>query len=167
MGATRIRVQTADKNITIIQLIHMTHVYQLISWSKKLHVSKKQTHHNIFLSESGERCAWIKHCLQTKPAQNVLNKICCRFSCERTTGGSVIIMDSHFGQKRHWLMDWSHMDYCEVFNLLFLLSFWWHPFTAEDPLVSKWCNAKFLQLWSDEETNSSTSWMTWAWVTFQ
>ncbi len=22
------------------------------------------------------------------------------------------------------------------------LSFWWHPSTAEDPLVSKWCNAK-------------------------
>ncbi len=27
------------------------------------------------------------------------------------------------------------------------LSFWRHPFTAEDPLVSKWCNATFLQIW--------------------
>ncbi len=26
------------------------------------------------------------------------------------------------------------------FYQLFGLSFWWHPFTAEDPLVSKWCN---------------------------
>ncbi len=43
----------------------------------------------------------------------------------------------------------------EQFGLLF----WRHPFTAEDPLVSKWCNAKFLQICSDEETNSSTSWM--------
>ncbi len=29
----------------------------------------------------------------------------------------------------------------------FVLSFWRHPFTAEDPLASKWCNAKFLQIW--------------------
>ncbi len=29
------------------------------------------------------------------------------------------------------------------FYQLFGLSFWRHPFTAEDTLVSKWCNAKF------------------------
>ncbi len=40
------------------------------------------------------------------------------------------------------------------FYQLFGLSFWRHPFTAEDPLVSKWCNAKFLQICSDEKTNS-------------
>ncbi len=28
---------------------------------------------------------------------------------------------------------------------LFGLSYWRHPFTAEDPLVSKWCNSEFLQ----------------------
>ncbi len=33
-------------------------------------------------------------------------------------------------------------------------SFWRHPFTAEDPLASKWWNATFLQICSDEETNS-------------
>ncbi len=37
----------------------------------------------------------------------------------------------------------------------------WHPFTAEDPLMSKWWNATFLQICSHEETNSSTSWMVW------
>ncbi len=42
---------------------------------------------------------------------------------------------------------------------LFGLSFWRHPFTAEDPLLSKWCCATFLWIWSDKETNSSTSWM--------
>ncbi len=31
------------------------------------------------------------------------------------------------------------------------LSFWRHPFIAEDPLVSKWCNNKFSQICSDEE----------------
>ncbi len=37
--------------------------------------------------------------------------------------------------------------YYQLFGLLF----WRHPFTAEDPLVSKWCNAKFLKICSDEE----------------
>ncbi len=50
---------------------------------------------------------------------------------------------------------------------MFGLSFWRHPFTAEDLLVSKWCNDKFHQICSDEETNSSTLWMDWGWVHFQ
>ncbi len=33
------------------------------------------------------------------------------------------------------------------FYHLFGLSFWRHPFTAEDPLMSKWCDATFLQNW--------------------
>ncbi len=37
------------------------------------------------------------------------------------------------------------------FYQLFGPSFWWHPFTAEDQLVNKRCNAKFLQLWSHEK----------------
>ncbi len=53
------------------------------------------------------------------------------------------------------------------FYQLFGLSFWRHPFTADDPLVSKWRNATFLQICSDEETNSSTSWIDWGWVNFQ
>ncbi len=56
------------------------------------------------------------------------------------------------------LMDWSVVDYCDVFNQLFGLSFWRHPFTAEHPLLSKWCNATFLQIgFSEEVTNSSWS----------
>ncbi len=46
------------------------------------------------------------------------------------------------------------VDYCDVFNQLFGLSFWRHPFTAEDPLVRKQYNATFL-------------WMAWWWVHFQ
>ncbi len=41
----------------------------------------------------------------------------------------------------------------------FGLSFWWHPMTAEDPLVSNWCNATFLQICHDEETNWSIFWL--------
>ncbi len=47
------------------------------------------------------------------------------------------------------------------FYQLFGLSFWRHPFTAEHPFVRQWCNDTFLQICSDEETNSSTSWMAW------
>ncbi len=43
------------------------------------------------------------------------------------------------------------------FDQLFGLLFWRHPFTAEDPLVSKWWNAEFLKICSDEETNSSAN----------
>ncbi len=34
------------------------------------------------------------------------------------------------------------------FYQLFGLSFWRHPFTAEDPLLSRWWNATFLQICS-------------------
>ncbi len=53
------------------------------------------------------------------------------------------------------------------FYQLFGLPFWRHPFTAEDPLMSKWGKATFLQICSDEETNSSTSWIAWGWVHIQ
>ncbi len=53
------------------------------------------------------------------------------------------------------------------FYQLFGLSFWRHPFTAEDPLVSnKSCNAKFLYICFDEQINWSASWMAWGWVNF-
>ncbi len=55
------------------------------------------------------------------------------------------------------------MNYCDVL-ISCLDSFWRHPFTAEDTLVNMWCNAKSLQICSDEETNSSTYWMSWEWV---
>ncbi len=48
------------------------------------------------------------------------------------------------------------------FYQLFGLSFWRHPFTAEDPLVSKWCNDTFLQICYDEEIE----WMAMGWVQF-
>ncbi len=97
-------------------------------------------------------------------------------------------MDSYFGQKQwykvkpfycrigllkinsfshHTLID--RLEWCGLlwwFYQLFGLSFWRHPFTAEDSLVNKWCNATFLKICFDEETNSSTSWTTLGWVRF-
>ncbi len=56
---------------------------------------------------------------------------------------------------------------CGLLGCFYQCSFWRHPFTAEDPLVSKWCDATFLQIYSHEETNTSTSWMARLGVNFQ
>ncbi len=60
------------------------------------------------------------------------------------------------------------VDYCDVFiSCLDSHSDGTHSLqTVEDPLLSKCCNATFLQICSDEETNSSTSWKAWEWVDF-
>ncbi len=78
------------------------------------------------------------------------------------------IMDSFFGQKqfevKNVLMDlsqllsspdvnwwtgvvWIICGLLWCFYQLFGLSFWRHPFTAEHPLLSKWWNDTFLQIW--------------------
>ncbi len=44
-------------------------------------------------------------------------------------------------------MDWITCGSLWCFYQLFRLSFWRHPFTAEDTLLSKWCNDTFLQIW--------------------
>ncbi len=63
---------------------------------------------------------------------------------------------------RRSLMDWSGVDYLWIFVMSYQLcgrSFWRHPFTAEDPLVSKWWNATFLQICSDDkETHLHLGW---------
>ncbi len=41
-------------------------------------------------------------------------------------------------------LEWCGLFWC--FYHPFGLSFWRHPFTADDPLMSRWCNAKFLQI---------------------
>ncbi len=56
-------------------------------------------------------------------------------------------------------INWWTVDYCDVF---IRLSFWRHPFTAEHPLLRHICN-----LSSDEESNSSWSWMSWGWMNLQ
>ncbi len=42
---------------------------------------------------------------------------------------------------------WSTCGLLWCFYQLFGLSFWRHPFTADDPLLSKWWSATFLQIW--------------------
>ncbi len=55
------------------------------------------------------------------------------------------------------------VGFCQIFEFLF----WRHPFTTEDPLVSKWCNDTFFQMCFDEETNSYALWMAWGWTNVQ
>ncbi len=97
MGTVRMRVKASDKNITIIQycnnpVIHTTPVHQLTSCEAKICVCEKQmlplitflasSIHNTFSSEkdvwseSGEKYAQIKHCLQVKTVQNRSKQIC-------------------------------------------------------------------------------------------
>ncbi len=57
---------------------------------------------------------------------------------------------------------WSPCGLLWCFYQLFGLSFWRHPFTAEHPLLSKRCNATFLQICLD--SNSSTHCTALFWV---
>ncbi len=59
-----------------------------------------------------------------------------------------IVYNKHasFHFSRCYLMDWIMWIACGLlysFYQLFGLLFWRHPFTAEDPLLNKWCNANF------------------------
>ncbi len=115
MGAVRMRVQTADKNIT---KIHTTPVHQLTSCEAKscLFVRNKfiiklfltsnccfwlkyeSSIHNIafssekvVLSESGEKYAQIKHHLQAKTNMSVDFDMRGQQEMDLFTGGSVIM----------------------------------------------------------------------------
>ncbi len=78
---------------------------------------------------------------------------------------NILTMDLFLSFSPHKMLT-ERLELCGLlwcFNQLFRPSFWRHPFTAEDSLVSKWCNTISPNL-SDEEGNSSTSRMTWKWV---
>ncbi len=62
-------------------------------------------------------------------------------------GGFVYYKHTAVCFTRRSLMDCSHVDYLWIIVMFYQLSFWRHPFTAEDPLVNKWCNATFLQIY--------------------
>ncbi len=59
-------------------------------------------------------------------------------------------------------MDWSVVGYLWII-VMFLSAAWTLILTApiQDPLVSKWCNAKYLQNCSGEETNWFTVHLAW------
>ncbi len=154
MGAVRMRVQTADKNITIIHTTPVHHCFWLKFESSVHNIAYSSE--KVISSESGEKYAQIKHCFQAK-------------NCFKQIYWWILMRESNRGRtfSLEEALLWITCGLLGCFYYLFGLSFWRHPFTAEDPLVSKWCNATFLQICSHEETNSSTSWMSWVWVNFQ
>ncbi len=86
------------------------------------------------------------------------------FKLKKKLHGFVYYKHTAFHFTRLWWTGvmWISCGLLWCFYQLFILSFWRHPFTAEDPLLSKWCDDTFLQICSDEETNSSTSWIAWS-----
>ncbi len=125
-------------------------------------------------SESEELYAQIKHCLQAETVQNRSKQLDLSISMwednRRWTFSLEEVLVIHrmtrilarrskikwsiehtaFGFKRCLLMDWSGVDYLWII-VMFSSAVWTlvltrHPFTAEDPLVSKW-NATYLQIW--------------------
>ncbi len=83
------------------------------------------------------------------------------------TGESDIMDKSGLKLKMSWFIYFinkqavCHWCLYQPFELLF----WRHPFPAVDPLVSKWCDAKFLQFKND--LIDCTSWMAWGWIHLQ
>ncbi len=119
----------------------------------------------MFWSKSGEKYAEIKHCLKAKTA---LIKNCGWILSHFFVGGNRI---HTFLVKNVLMLDlfellsspdvnwWTGVVWIIVMFFI-RLSFWRHPFTAEHPLLRHFSK-------SDEETNSSTSWMDWWWGHFQ
>ncbi len=133
---------------TLLFLINKPDVFNF-----KLLLPAKMYVHYITFSSEKSHLVWIRKEISIHSAlfasdnhpNTVLNHSVGRFWCERTT------------------VDWiCHYIICFFSSLDSYL--WRHPFTAEDPLVK--CNAKYLQISSNEETNSSIFWMAWEWVNF-
>ncbi len=110
---------------------------------------------------------------KTKQSKTALNKYVAGFWCERQqemdffTGGSIIIdygLIFYEFEVENVLMDlfqllsspdvnwwtgvvWITCGLLWCFYQLFGLSFWRHPFTAEDSLLRQWCSDTVLQIW--------------------
>ncbi len=184
MGAIRMRVQTADKNITII---HTTPVHQSVPCEAKSCVSvrnfKRVFYQWYYFLQFKSRLVWIRREICTDQSLITSQNSSKRFDgfwCERTIEHGLFHWRKlYYGLWTGNLARSNGLNVKSLMTDLFLtimqlftsqdikcwtgvtcgllwcfyqfgLSFWRHPFTAEDPLVSKWCNAKFLQICSVE-----------------
>ncbi len=123
--------------------------------------------------------AQIKHRLQVKTVQNSSKQICgWILMWEKNRRWTFSLAEADYGLWIHiltwsiWLfltntvfhftgwtgVVWIICGLLWCFYQLFGLSFWRHPFTAEDPLVIKLCNNTFLQICSYKETNYHLEW---------
>ncbi len=113
----------------------------------------------VIWSKSGEKYAQIKHCLCANTLQNSSKQICQQMLLWVDNRGWAFSLDEAFLARIDGFVSYKHfslpkmlidgMERCGLlwcFYQLFGLSFWRHPFTAEDPLVTKWFYATFLQI---------------------
>ncbi len=90
-----------------------------------------------------------------------------QFEVEKTSWCFFSFKHSFASQHVNWWTGvvWISCGLLWCFYQLFGLSYWRHPFTAEDPLLSKWW--KMLHSPNLWWRNSFSSWMAWEWVHFR
>ncbi len=137
-------------------------------WSDKLHACNKQIHQDIL----NFCCFQLKYepLIFNNTSSSVKSILCCPLTSKSTNifaensfrlfplvidlciflswfrWDDVFTGESNItSQVVNWWTGvmWITCGILWCFYQLFGLSFWRHPFTAEDPLVSKWFNAKF------------------------
>ncbi len=140
-----------------------------VLWSENLHFCKKQIHHQGGLTLNWN--FWPKY-------QSIIHNIA---DIETTSSlkkailwinnflevKNILIMDLFIKKTQRLLLYkmlidgrefvWITCGSLRCIYQLFGLSFRWHPFTADD----SWCWVKFLQICSDEQMNTWSSWMIW------
>ncbi len=111
------------------------------------------------LSESEEKYAQIKLCLQAKTDFDVRRRqektlqwrkhYYGLWSCILPRGKLKTFKDLFLTKMQRFTINWwTGVVWIIVMFLSAVgLSFWRHPFTADDPLVRYWYNAKFIQIW--------------------
>ncbi len=129
---------------------------------------------------SVEKYAQIKHRLKEQTVQNSSKLICLWILMWRQkrilffTRGNVIMVWSsclklmvlflsntafYVNVTRHSLIEWSGVGLLWCVYQLFGFLFWWHPFTAEDPLLRKWRNANvFKSVHMKKQTHLHLGW---------
>ncbi len=135
--------------------------------------SNASSSEKVFWSESGDKSAQIKHCLQAKTVQNSSKQICGWILMWETTGDGLFHWRKHYyglwthslvknvlmgfisykqqilsSQDVNWWtgVEWITCGLLWCFYQLFGLSFWRHPFTAEDPLNAISPNLKLIYI---------------------
>ncbi len=101
-----------------------------------------------------------------KQSKTALNKFWSerQWKMDFFTGGSIImnngLMQLLTSQDINWWTGvvWITCGLLWCVYQLFGLSFWRHPFTAEHPLLSKWCTVTFLQIWWRNNTHRHLGW---------